>query len=329
MPPVSIYHMHSTCHEVSAVVYTRICNLSKSLVFSDFQFCHGAEHAHHARDLQSRICRSWKIKGDELSKDSWPLEDEGWGDTRTSGISTLTPGRSGALFPSQIKTWSIVLILCLKIGVNPPDVVKTDLCPRWIGEWGTWLQVADYHLNKKRRCLYLLFLLFSSPTTTHLLPHHPPHPTTTPHSYTNAYMYSHIHTQDPSAWAPQKSLEKLATRSETVRKVAAQGTLQAAADPTTEDVRKLSWRIKVIKSAGIVLSLFPGSCAAQEPGNEARKQKKLPWDLWILLPRAHAQQGVEWSVCLSVCPDSVQAVWAVKPLLKAYFRIEVSEFSKY
>lgn len=37
-----------------------------------------------------------------------------------------------------MKTWSVALVLCLNIGVDPPDVVKTSPCARkecWIGEF--------------------------------------------------------------------------------------------------------------------------------------------------------------------------------------------------
>ena len=36
-----------------------------------------------------------------------------------------------------MKTWSVALCLCLNVGVDPPDVVKTNPCARrecWIGE---------------------------------------------------------------------------------------------------------------------------------------------------------------------------------------------------
>ncbi len=36
----------------------------------------------------------------------------------------------------QMKTWSVALVLCLNIGVDPPDTVKTNPCARmecWIG----------------------------------------------------------------------------------------------------------------------------------------------------------------------------------------------------
>lgn len=38
---------------------------------------------------------------------------------------------------SQMKTVSVALVLCLNVGVDPPDVVKTSPCARlecWIGE---------------------------------------------------------------------------------------------------------------------------------------------------------------------------------------------------
>ena len=40
------------------------------------------------------------------------------------------------LFP-QMKTVSVALVLCLNVGVDPPDVMKTSPCARmecWIGE---------------------------------------------------------------------------------------------------------------------------------------------------------------------------------------------------
>lgn len=39
-------------------------------------------------------------------------------------------------FLFQMKTVSVALVLCLNIGVDPPDVVKTSPCARmecWIG----------------------------------------------------------------------------------------------------------------------------------------------------------------------------------------------------
>jgi len=86
-----------------------------------------------------------KIKGDELSEDSWRMKD-------------------------RMKTWSVALVLCLNIGVDPPDVVKTDPCARkecWIGEWATYLQVADYRLNKKRGSPLPATITFIPHTHTH------------------------------------------------------------------------------------------------------------------------------------------------------------------
>lgn len=42
-----------------------------------------------------------------------------------------------SLVTLQMKTWSVALVLCLNIGVDPPDIVKTNPCARqecWIGE---------------------------------------------------------------------------------------------------------------------------------------------------------------------------------------------------
>lgn len=42
-----------------------------------------------------------------------------------------------SLFSLQMKTVSVALVLCLNVGVDPPDVVKTSPCARlecWIGE---------------------------------------------------------------------------------------------------------------------------------------------------------------------------------------------------
>lgn len=44
----------------------------------------------------------------------------------------------GLLLFLQMKTVSVALVLCLNVGVDPPDVVKTSPCARlecWIGEY--------------------------------------------------------------------------------------------------------------------------------------------------------------------------------------------------
>ena len=53
---------------------------------------------------------------------------------------TLPPPRSHTLHThtQQMKTWSVALCLCLNVGVDPPDVVKTNPCARkecWIGKF--------------------------------------------------------------------------------------------------------------------------------------------------------------------------------------------------
>ena len=37
-----------------------------------------------------------------------------------------------------MKTVSVALVLCLNVGVDPPDVIKTSPCARlecWMGKW--------------------------------------------------------------------------------------------------------------------------------------------------------------------------------------------------
>lgn len=50
-------------------------------------------------------------------------------------VSTLS--ERFTVFSFQMKTVSVALVLCLNVGVDPPDVVKTTPCARlecWIGE---------------------------------------------------------------------------------------------------------------------------------------------------------------------------------------------------
>lgn len=56
-----------------------------------------------------------------------------WGETL--GFLSLIIGLNLCCFP-QMKTVSVALVLCLNVGVDPPDVVKTSPCARlecWIG----------------------------------------------------------------------------------------------------------------------------------------------------------------------------------------------------
>lgn len=52
-----------------------------------------------------------------------------------------------------MKTVSVALVLCLNVGVDPPDVVKTSPCARqecWIGWCHCNLIVIDGILNKAK-----------------------------------------------------------------------------------------------------------------------------------------------------------------------------------
>lgn len=49
----------------------------------------------------------------------------------------------------QMKTVSVALVLCLNVGVDPPDVVKTSPCARlecWIGEY---ILPINKHIHEK------------------------------------------------------------------------------------------------------------------------------------------------------------------------------------
>ena len=64
--------------------------------------------------------------------DEWRIKDRVCGNL----FSSLTSHLFSPL-PVQMKTWSVALCLCLNVGVDPPDVVKTNPCARqecWIGE---------------------------------------------------------------------------------------------------------------------------------------------------------------------------------------------------
>ena len=56
------------------------------------------------------------------------------------------------LINAQLKTWSVALALCLNIGVDPPDVVKTTPCARkecWIGNviWAWPVDTFNFNLE--------------------------------------------------------------------------------------------------------------------------------------------------------------------------------------
>lgn len=51
-----------------------------------------------------------------------------------------------------MKTVSVALVLCLNVGVDPPDIVKTQPCARlecWIGNWpSVYLHPSLPHLSR-------------------------------------------------------------------------------------------------------------------------------------------------------------------------------------
>lgn len=76
------------------------------------------------------------IEGVEVIDQSWRMKE------RVMYIST-TQFRMSILFLTpfrlrfQMKTVSVALVVCLNIGVDPPDIVKTQPCARlecWIGK---------------------------------------------------------------------------------------------------------------------------------------------------------------------------------------------------
>lgn len=53
----------------------------------------------------------------------------------------------------QMKTVSVALVLCLNVGVDPPDVVKTTPCARlecWIGE--SWRSLGGLRAGGRPSC---------------------------------------------------------------------------------------------------------------------------------------------------------------------------------
>jgi len=60
----------------------------------------------------------------------------------------------------QMKTVSVALVLCLNVGVDPPDVVKINPCARlecWVGKFATgvlshYIIAKNCHNNKYLIC---------------------------------------------------------------------------------------------------------------------------------------------------------------------------------
>lgn len=59
-----------------------------------------------------------------------------------------------------MKTVSVALVLCLNVGVDPPDVVKTSPCARlecWIGG-----SLRNLELKEEKKKIILVFVFFLS-----------------------------------------------------------------------------------------------------------------------------------------------------------------------
>lgn len=75
--------------------------------------------------------------------------------------------------PFQMKTVSVALVLCLNVGVDPPDVVKTSPCARlecWIG----------------KRLRHLIVFCIHPPTHTHA------------HAHAHIHMLTHALSHSPT-----------------------------------------------------------------------------------------------------------------------------------
>ena len=119
----------------------------------------------------------------------------------------------------QMKTWSVALCLCLNVGVDPPDVVKTNPCARrecWIG-----MSTPPLHH------------LTSSPLPLSL----PPHP----------------YKPDPLSMSPQKAIEQIGTTlQKQYERWQPRARYKVLLDPTTEDTRKLCISLrKTAKVTGV------------------------------------------------------------------------------
>lgn len=68
----------------------------------------------------------------------------------------------------QMKTVSVALVLCLNVGVDPPDVVKINPCARlecWVGKFTTclliWVHIALRNTTVNRYGIYIVLFAFT------------------------------------------------------------------------------------------------------------------------------------------------------------------------
>ncbi len=140
----------------------------------------------------------------------------------------------------QMKTWSVALVLCLNIGVDPPDVVKTTPCARkecWIGE-----------------------------PLGPVLPPSPPPPHTHTHSTQSCtYTWAHLcylgltntHLTDSLSTSPQKALEEIGNNlQKQYERWQPRARYKQLLDPTTEEARKLCMALRKNAKVSINLNCF-------------------------------------------------------------------------
>lgn len=135
-----------------------------------------------------------------------------------------------------MKTWSVALVLCLNIGVDPPDVVKTNPCARkecWIGE-----------LYFKYEGLHLVI----GPTKMGM-----PKNSAPAHHWLSATLAA-IAFLDPLSMSPQKGLELVGNNlQKQYERWQPRARYKQLLDPTTEEVRKLCLALR--KNAKVTVEL--------------------------------------------------------------------------
>lgn len=103
------------------------------------------------------------IEGKNCETQTWRMKER-VSPVRCKHCVSSSRGFSVLLYISksfQMKTVSVALVLCLNVGVDPPDVVKTQPCARlecWIGE----LRNATNHKSESVVFCFVLSLCRSS-----------------------------------------------------------------------------------------------------------------------------------------------------------------------
>ena len=128
----------------------------------------------------------------------------------------------------QMKTVSVALVLCLNVGVDPPDVVKTSPCARlecWIGRYlGPSIPRKLYHYS---------FVVMASPM------------------FNNSMLNPSL---DPLTTSSQKALEAIgANLQRQYERWQPRARYKQSLDPTVEEVKKLCTSLR--RNAKVSLSV--------------------------------------------------------------------------